>query len=214
MPNEFDEHEKTRRDENRLPPDLAELESRLGELKQVSTSTLDRDELMFQSGYAAAMATKEPCPKNSKIGVARWGWPAVSGTLGTVAAVLAIMLWAAPVETGESQLASTPTVASPLVVDVKTPEAKEVSDVDKAVALATANPIREAVSSYLENVFQAAGSEESVLVVRNRRLAEVLSDEPEQPRIRTRKSRPLDQTSPNSQNQQLRRQLWFFIAQS
>ena len=93
-----------------MPPDLAELENQLARLGPKSTSTLDRDELMFQSGYAAAMATKELCPTGSQSGLSRWGWPAVSGTLAAVAAALAIVLWSAPLENSESQFASKSTV--------------------------------------------------------------------------------------------------------
>ena len=151
---------------------------------------------MFQSGYAAAMATKQFGPMHSKSGVARWGWPAVSGTLAAVAAGLAIMLWATPVETGESQLASKIPIASkstvdtPLVAGADPAESKEVPDASDTVALATTNPIEAAISPYLKNVFRVSSSEGSVFKMRNRRLTEALRDEPEQPRIRVVRSRP------------------------
>ena len=209
MLNEFNESKKFEHDPNRLPPDLAALESRLGEIGQTSCSTLDRDELMFQSGYAAAMATKELGPKNLKIGVVRWGWPAVSGTLAAAAAGLAIMLWATPVETGQPQFASKPAEVAPLAVDAESAEPNEVSDAKAGPVLVTTNPIEAVISPYLKNVFCIASSEGSLFGIRNQRLADVLRDEREQPRICTRKSRtrvePLRAMS--FQNQQLWEQL-------
>ena len=209
MPNEFDEPKKIKHDQNRLPPDLAEIENRLGGLRQSSTSTLDRDELMFQSGYAAAMAAKEPCPPNSKNRFAKVAWPALSGSLGAVAAVLAVLLWAAPVETQNGPVASKPAEVPVEVVDAKTVEPIKVSNANDAVVSAATNPIEAAISPYLKTVFRLAASDGSVLEFRNRRLANLLSDEPERPRRRTGKTRPRMEPlrATSFQNQQLWGQL-------
>ena len=190
MLNEFDEHKRIKHDQNRLPPDLAEIESRLGALRQASTSTLDRDELMFQSGYAAAMAAKEPCPPKLQSRFAKVAWPALSGSLGAVAAVLAVLLWVTPVETQSGPVASKPAEVTVEVVDVETVEPIKISNANDAIASADAKPIETAVSPYLESIFRLAASDGSVLEFRNRRLANLLSDEPERPRRRTGKTRP------------------------
>ena len=92
--------------------------------------------------------------------------------------------------TSHHDAVSQPARTAPLVVDADPAEVKEVSDADNAVALATTNPIRDVVSSYLENVFQPAGSEGSAIEIRNQRLAEIALDELERPRFRSRASRP------------------------
>ncbi|MDB2686925.1 hypothetical protein N9Y42_06905 [Mariniblastus sp.] len=209
MLNEFDEPEKFEHDPDRLPPDLAEIESRLGALRQASPSTLDRDELMFQSGYAAALAAKEPCPPNLQSRFAKVAWPALSGSLGVVAAVLAVLLWAAPVATQSGPVASKPAEVPVEVGDVETVEPIKVFNANDAVASATTNPIEAAISPYLGNVFRLEASDGSVLEFRNRRLANLLSDEPERPRRRTGKTRPRMEPlrATSFQNQQLWGQL-------
>ena len=209
MPNEFDEPKKIKHDQNRLPPDLNEIENRLGALTQSSTSTLDRDELMFQSGYAAAMAAKEPSPPNSKNRFAQVAWPALSGSLGAVAAVLAVLLWATPVETQNEPVASKPAEVPVKVVDVDTVEPIKIFNANDAVASAATNPIEATISPYLGDVFRLPASDGSVLAFRNRRLADVLSDLPERPRRRTGKARPRMEPlrATSFQNQQLWGQL-------
>ena len=208
MLNEFDEHEKFEHDPDRLPPDLAEIENQLGALRQASASTLDRDELMFQSGYAAAMAANEPCPPKLQSRFAKVAWPALSGSLGAVASVLAVLLWAAPVETQNGPVASKPAEV-PAVVEAETVEPNEGSNANDAVASAATNPIEAAISPYLGNIFRLPASDGSVLEFRKRRLANLLSDEPERPRRRTRKTRPRMEPlrATHFQNQQLWGQL-------
>lgn len=84
-------------DEHKIPPELAELERRLGAIN-VPPAKIDRDELLFQSGWAAAMAEVE----NQQAPAARlsenrnWIWPAMTGAMATVAAVLAVILFLEP----------------------------------------------------------------------------------------------------------------------
>ena len=163
---------------------------------------------MFQSGYAAAMAAKESCPPESKNRFAQVAWPALSGSLGAVAAVLAVLLWAAPVETQNGPIASKPAEV-PVVVDAETVEPIKVSNANDAVVSAATNPIETAISPYLRNIFRLAASDGSVLEFRNRKLANLLSDEPERPRRRTGKTRPRMEPlrATSFQNQQLWGQL-------
>ncbi len=83
-----------------LPTDLQALESSLAGMA-LPDSKLDRDELMYQSGWAAAMAGRDSRRESeSKLSVARnstalsWAWPAAT-VVATAASVLfgGLLLW-------------------------------------------------------------------------------------------------------------------------
>jgi len=98
--------DESRSGEFELPPELSDLENSLRELplpSQPGDALLDRDELMFQSGWAAALAAES---KTSSIRSAtRWGWPALTGAFATLSAVLAIALFL-PVANNDSPVAN------------------------------------------------------------------------------------------------------------
>ena len=75
-------------DQTGLTPELKNLESHLLGV-QLPGSKFDRDETLYQSGWAAAMAQAQ---STKTVATARWMWPASSGVLATLAAVLAVML--------------------------------------------------------------------------------------------------------------------------
>lgn len=75
-------------EEFKIPPDLAILESKLRSVA-VSKSGIDREETLYQAGWAAAMASAKP---NQPVPV-NWFWPATSSVLATVAAMLAIVVY-------------------------------------------------------------------------------------------------------------------------
>lgn len=92
-------------DQTGMNRELKQLEA---ELKQVSlpASSVDRDETLYQSGWAAGIASLGDVSNRKN---RAWYWPATSGVLAMVAAVLAVMLVAGPGgNTGEGvdQLAS------------------------------------------------------------------------------------------------------------
>ncbi len=109
-----------------IPDDLAILENQLQSLKP-SPSGLSRDQLMYQSGWAAAMAAQTSAVAEMKQG-SRWVWPAATGTMATIAAVLAILLvQSTPVDDRQNndaiQFADTPVV---------NPESELVGDPDSS----------------------------------------------------------------------------------
>lgn len=72
-------------EEFKIPPDLAVLESQLRSVR-LPDSRLNRDQLLYQAGWAAACAqAKQPLTQ-------QWGWPAATGAVTILATVLALML--------------------------------------------------------------------------------------------------------------------------
>jgi len=82
--------DESRSDEFEMPPELNALENSLRELPLPSNSVVDRDELMFQSGWAAALATRDANTAPNSASAARWVWPTLTGTFATLSAALAI----------------------------------------------------------------------------------------------------------------------------
>jgi len=107
--------DKPRSGEFELPPELSDLENSLRELPLPNESALDRDELMFQSGWAAALAAQNKSPIASA-SVTRWGWPVLTGTFATLSAVLVIALFAVPSDNGSSPVTTVPAAEAPLLV--------------------------------------------------------------------------------------------------
>lgn len=75
-------------EEFKIPLDLAILESKLRSVP-VAKSGIDREETLYQAGWAAAMASAMP----AQTAAVPWFWPATSSVLATVAAVLAIVVY-------------------------------------------------------------------------------------------------------------------------
>jgi len=95
--------------------EMTEFEHRLA-ASNPPAANIDRDELMYRSGWAAAEAQF----KNGQAGVPSWTWPASSAALATLCAVLAIMVFQKP--TSESNnLASNPQPNTTAVVKSPAP---------------------------------------------------------------------------------------------
>lgn len=73
-------------EQSKLTNDLAELESRLGQLKPKSGET-NRDELMYQAGWAAAEVRFGQLRNKTS-----WGWPSISGGLAAAVLLLGFLL--------------------------------------------------------------------------------------------------------------------------
>jgi hypothetical protein len=114
-------------EEFEIPDDLAILENQLQSLKP-APSGMSRDKLMYQCGWAAAMAvqTRAAAEMNQD---SRWVWPVATGTMATIAAVLAILLvQSTPVN--EAQKNAAIQIADSPVVN---PESEWVGDPDPSV---------------------------------------------------------------------------------
>lgn len=84
----FDEHEQ--------PEELARLEKQLGELNP-SPVVVDRDELMYRAGWAAAethfVQGDQPNRSDQSAKSGNLVWPTVSAAFATLSAVLAVMVF-------------------------------------------------------------------------------------------------------------------------
>ena len=83
-------------EEFKIPPDLSVFESQLSSLA-VPDSSLDRDEVLYQAGWAAAMAHSSAATPNGFSGGSSngksWAWPTATGVFATLATVLAVALF-------------------------------------------------------------------------------------------------------------------------
>ena len=204
MPNEPES------DDFKLPPELNALENRLRDLPSGQTSKIDRDDLMFRSGWAAAMAVKDSASDRLRISgrsrslATRWGWPVLSGTFAAIAAALAIVLWVSPDRGDDSQMAVTPdTAEAQLVADSNH---KEFPGVASAEQLTFSNPIQQAIRPYLENVIGSNLSPSSSLAMRSRLLRGIELDEMPRPRVDSVSTRP--QRAPLKANSYRNQELW------
>lgn len=209
MPNEFN-----------LPPELHALESRLRNLPSGQSSTLDRDDLMFRSGWSAAMAemtsatdrSRNRSRNRSRDLAPRWGWPVFSGTFATIAAVLAIALWLSPDSGDDSQLAMTPDVALPqLVVDSNRITSTDHMPKDSPPAASVnqptfSNPMEQAIKPYIENIVGSKALPSSSLAMRHRLLGGIEFEEIQRPRVSSVSGRP--QAAPLKANSYRNQELW------
>lgn len=72
-------------EEFEVPPELAVFESQLRSVP-VKVSKLNRDQLLYEAGWAAA------CGQEKRLPTIQWMWPAATGAFATLATVLALML--------------------------------------------------------------------------------------------------------------------------
>ena len=80
-------------EEFKIPPDLSVFESQLGSFA-VPESRLDRDEVLYQAGWAAALAaSNSTMPSKGFSNGKNWAWPTATGVFATLATLLAIMLF-------------------------------------------------------------------------------------------------------------------------
>jgi hypothetical protein len=89
--------EKKMSDETKLNSELKNLEASLGRLTIPPTS-IDRDELMYQSGWAAAMASlgheSSPLkPVRSRTPASGWVWPVATGLASAAAILFGVLLF-------------------------------------------------------------------------------------------------------------------------
>ena len=136
-------------DESRLNPDLKNLEAKLSRL-EIPRASINRDELMYQSGWSAAMASlgHETVPTSSVSTVAanqQWIWQAtaMAATAATilVSLLLAIQIGSAPGPLNDRQVAD----AEKSAVETKAAnsESKVFSTAAESFQLPTGRTIRE-----------------------------------------------------------------------
>lgn len=174
MPIESESSKDFEPDEFRLPSDLSAVEDQLRRLGAAHNPVLDRDDLMFRSGYAAAVAAMDSRPVASR-SLAPLRWQVVSGAFATLSAALVIALWFSPANNGDSQFISRPVedtpklVANAQLLDRDQPEAASKEKANETSAVS--NPINSAIQPHLRNRFQIGLSPTSAIAMRNRMLA-------------------------------------------
>lgn len=159
--------------EAQLPPELTRLEDRLRNLHQTSPPMLDRDELMFQSGYAAALAKIKSDSATAKQWTS-WGWPVLSGTLATVAAVLAVALWlspdtASPDIVSKGPMSANTTEDSQQRIEANDPDSNTTENSERR--LTARHPIDHLIAKHLQTVFghsESLASTSSITAIRSR----------------------------------------------
>lgn len=203
MPTEPDPLNNRESDASQWSPGLAQLEERLRNLHPSKSPKLDRDELMFQSGYAAALATMSDRRENAKQS-ANWGWPVLSGTLATIAAALAVVLWVSPKAVNDSQTISRPEAeVSPQLVDTNQPVPKAAAGSEESPV--SNHPIQEVVAPYLKNMLGRYSS--STVLGLRMRLARSMELE-ELPRPRLDSISPFRPREPLKANSYRNQELW------
>lgn len=155
-------------------------------------STLDRDELMFQSGWAAALASENKTPAAAVASRSRWAWPALTGTFATLSAALAIALFSPTASDGNPiantsvveipELVLQPTQANPTIVDAADEIAVDQIDVPDSAD--------QFFKPLVESVFRFQPSPSSVLAMRNRMLRTSELGEIVRPVVYNRRPRP------------------------
>ena len=204
MPNEYDPLKISKAGEFEMPPELSGIENRLRNLQPSISSSLDRDDLMFQSGYAAAMAAAQPAPVERRSS-AHWGWPVLSGTFATIAAALAVALWISPISGGDTQQANKPEQSVPSqVVDAEQPETTIAEDTNPAFV--ANNPIEQAIKPYLANIGGSNLLSSSSLAMRHQLLRGIELEEIHRPRVNSVSARP--QREPLKANSYRNQELW------
>ena len=204
MPNQSDPLKNSKTGEFELPSELSEIENRLRDLQPSISSSLDRDDLMFQSGYAAAMAAAQPAPveRNS---AAHWGWPVLSGTFATIAAALAVALWISPISGGDTQQASQPEQSVTLqLVDTEQPETTV--DENSNPSFVASNPVEQVITPYLGNLFGGNSSPSSAYAMRNHLLRGIEMERVRRPHIDIISVEP--QRAPLKVNSYRNQELW------
>ena len=201
-----------------LPPELSAFENRLRDLPSGQTSTIDRDDLMFRSGWAAAMAERAAAserlrnPEPSRNLASRWGWPVLTGTFATIAAALAIALWASPERGEDSQMAITPDVSPPqLVVDSNLDESTDDQSKDSPALASTepstfSNPIEQAIRPFIENMVGSDSALSSSLAMQSRLLRGIELGKMQRPRINSVGLKP--KRAPLKANSYRNQELW------
>ena len=198
--------------EPELPPELSELENSLRALPLSGDSGIDRDELMFQSGWAAALAAESKTPATRS--AASWGWPALTGTFASLSAALAIALFL-PAANNDSPIASKPTAKTPQLV-VDEPAKSDDGGANRLVRVPndTENELDDqnlapsVVRRFANRIFPLKPAATSALAIRHRSLREFELDDV-RPRTFSVSTRP--QAAPlkaySHRNQQLLEQL-------
>ena len=146
--------------ESQLPDDLAQLETSLTRIA-LPSSNLDRDELMYQSGWAAAMAERDSLASNSPIKRAtkfEWAWPAAT-LVATAASVLfcGLFVWQMMFDSGLN-VAQGGDKMSSSVVSLDEPDAElKVDQVPQLEPLSDQGDLLELVMEYPSNRKLATG---------------------------------------------------------
>jgi len=198
-------------DNFKLPPELSAIENRLRDLPSPHGASIDRDDLMFQSGWAAAMAEKNSSATSSRSAASHWGWPVLSGTFATIAAALAITLWVSPNRGDDLPMARAPdAAATQLVIEANQNEVhgqrlKESPEADAASSLAISNPIQRALGPYFESMI-IKNPASLRLAARNHLLRGIDFEEMERPIVRNVSTRP--QREPLKASSYRNQELW------
>lgn len=126
----------SRDNQNQLSPAEQKMESQLASFLPAAPA-IDRDRLMFEAGWQAAVATLSPAPQR---GLAHYGWPAATALATAASVMLAVMLVRQPPQ-GEF-VAQTPQSEQSDETEV-TPSlpASEPERIDEASFVATPAPL-------------------------------------------------------------------------
>lgn len=208
--------DESRSDEFEMPPELSALENSLRELPLPSNSVVDRDELMFQSGWVAALANRDANTAPNSASAARWVWPTLTGTFATLSAALAIALFSPAA--GDNSIANQPAAQTPQIEVATSPSksnetkshplANSSADwpVDSNEDSVSQNPVESALRDFAGRIFRLRPSPTSALAIRNSSLRSFEFDEtPRLPKANI-STRPL--APPLRANSHKNQQLW------